>query len=552
MTFRLLVAVCFWVLAAGSSLAEDKRSNNEVTYRNRIILCAAYGSATDPGLPGQKAIVSIGADGADVKTVLEIGEQAGTHAVRVSPTGDCLAFGFTKNVADPKAMYALWILKPNGEKKMLAEEGIPAAWSPDGKQVAFYRYEKGSFHHFVADVATKSVKELKLPKSDVVQDWAPDGSGLLVVGGNPEQVFKQPRLGDYPLRELYLQNVTCGSRKNLRVDPLHDDDFGSFSPDGKHIAFQRRRHAEGKVLHFLVVQERDGMNTREVVHFDKLAGDYNTFKPNGRTCWSPDGKSLVVNIVKTRDEHGAARRYEGIIASVQFRAPLRFSRRRRNAPHSTPRCRHRPRVRCGLEMMFPSLSAPYLQPRQPRDADGSWLGGVSSSWFSLRRPPLRALRLCVRFNRNHPTTGFAMTHNEITGIIIDTALHIHRKLGPGLLESVYAVVLAHELRKRGLHVEREVCIPVHWDNITMEVGFRADLIVEGLIVVELKSALAVHPVWKKTLLTYLRLADKRLGLLINFGEEFLKDGLVRVANGLKDEHHAEPQSPQRSDMTTEA
>jgi GxxExxY protein len=144
-----------------------------------------------------------------------------------------------------------------------------------------------------------------------------------------------------------------------------------------------------------------------------------------------------------------------------------------------------------------------------------------------------------------------MTHNELSGIIIDTALQIHRKLGPGLLESVYAVVLAHELRKRGLHVEREVSIPVYWDNIEMEVGFRADLIVEGLVLVELKSVELVHPVWKKTLLTYLRLADKRLGLLINFGEELLKDGLVRVANGLKEEHHAESQGPQRSDLTTE-
>jgi GxxExxY protein len=142
-----------------------------------------------------------------------------------------------------------------------------------------------------------------------------------------------------------------------------------------------------------------------------------------------------------------------------------------------------------------------------------------------------------------------MTHNELSGIIVDTALQIHRKLGPGLLESVYAVVLAHELRKRGLQVEREVPIPVRWDNIELEVGFRADLIVEGLVLVELKSVEVVHPVWKKTLLTYLRLADKRLGLLINFGEELLKDGVVRVANGLKEEHHAEAQGTQRSENT---
>lgn len=91
-------------------------------------------------------------------------------------------------------------------------------------------------------------------------------------------------------------------------------------------------------------------------------------------------------------------------------------------------------------------------------------------------------------------------------------------------------------------MEREVPISVHWDNIELEVGFRADLIVEGMVLVELKSVEVIHPVWKKTLLTYLRLADKRLGLLINFGEELLKDGIVRIAHGLKEEHQAEAQN----------
>ena len=134
-----------------------------------------------------------------------------------------------------------------------------------------------------------------------------------------------------------------------------------------------------------------------------------------------------------------------------------------------------------------------------------------------------------------------MTHNEITGVIIDTAIEVHRRLGPGLLESVYRVVLAHELTKRGLHVEKEVPIPVVWDNLQFEVGFRADLIVEGMVIVELKSIEALAPVHKKQLLTYLRLADKRLGLLLNFGEEVLKDGLHRVVNGLQEGSHAEAQ-----------
>jgi len=130
-----------------------------------------------------------------------------------------------------------------------------------------------------------------------------------------------------------------------------------------------------------------------------------------------------------------------------------------------------------------------------------------------------------------------MTHNEISRIIIDTAINIHRRLGPGLLESVYLVVLAHELTKRGLHVEKEVPIPVIWDNLRFEGGFRADLIIEGLVIVELKSIEAVAPVHKKTLLTYLRLAEKRLGLILNFGEEVLKDRIHRVVNGLQEETH---------------
>jgi GxxExxY protein len=127
-----------------------------------------------------------------------------------------------------------------------------------------------------------------------------------------------------------------------------------------------------------------------------------------------------------------------------------------------------------------------------------------------------------------------MTHNEISKIVIDVAIEIHRRLGPGLLESVYLVVLAHELKKRGLHVEKEVPIPLVWDNLKFEAGFRADLIVENLVILELKSIEVIAPVHKKTLLTYLRLADKRLGILLNFGEEVLREGIHRVVNGLEE------------------
>jgi GxxExxY protein len=125
-----------------------------------------------------------------------------------------------------------------------------------------------------------------------------------------------------------------------------------------------------------------------------------------------------------------------------------------------------------------------------------------------------------------------MTENEIVKEIVDIAYKIHTRLGPGLLESVYEVVLAYELEQRGLRVVRQQPIAVVYESIHLEEGFRADLIVEDKVIIELKSVEAVHPVHKKQLLTYLRLANKHLGLLINFGAFLIKDGISRVVNGL--------------------
>lgn len=127
-----------------------------------------------------------------------------------------------------------------------------------------------------------------------------------------------------------------------------------------------------------------------------------------------------------------------------------------------------------------------------------------------------------------------MRENEIARVVVDVAFHIHKRLGPGLLESVYEAVMVHELRKRALQVEFQHPIPVEWDGLKLEVGFRADLIVEQCLVVELKSVEEIHGVHKKQLLTYLRLAGHRLGLLINFNTELIKDGISRVVNGLPD------------------
>ncbi len=127
-----------------------------------------------------------------------------------------------------------------------------------------------------------------------------------------------------------------------------------------------------------------------------------------------------------------------------------------------------------------------------------------------------------------------MTENEIATTVVDAALRVHTKTGPGLLETVYEVALAHELRKRGLQVERQVPVPIQYDDITFDEGFRADLIIEGKFIVELKSVEVLPAVAGKQLLTYLRLKDCRLGLLINFGEVLLKNGIKRVVNGLEE------------------
>ncbi len=130
-----------------------------------------------------------------------------------------------------------------------------------------------------------------------------------------------------------------------------------------------------------------------------------------------------------------------------------------------------------------------------------------------------------------------MTENAIAKQIVDAAFHIHTTLGPGLLESVYDTVLAYELSQRGLRTVRQQAIPVVYENVRIDTGFRADLVVEDKVIVEIKSV--------KQLLTYLRLADKRLGLLMNFQVALIKDGITRVVIGLEDDPHAK--SPSRKD-----
>ena len=123
-----------------------------------------------------------------------------------------------------------------------------------------------------------------------------------------------------------------------------------------------------------------------------------------------------------------------------------------------------------------------------------------------------------------------MEINEITGIIIEESIKIHKELGPGLFESVYEEVLFYRLSKRELKVSKQIAIPVYYEELKLEIGFKADLIVEDLVIVELKSIETLAPVHYKQLLTYLKLTELTVGLLINFNEELLKNGIKRIVN----------------------
>lgn len=127
-----------------------------------------------------------------------------------------------------------------------------------------------------------------------------------------------------------------------------------------------------------------------------------------------------------------------------------------------------------------------------------------------------------------------MTPNQIAEVVVDASYHLHVRLGPGLFESVYLRILEYELLKRGLRVQKEVPIKIRYDGLEFDEGFRADLIVNDLVIIELKSLEQTAPVHKKQLLTYLKLTDVQLGLLINFGASLIKDGITRVVNGLRE------------------
>jgi GxxExxY protein len=127
-----------------------------------------------------------------------------------------------------------------------------------------------------------------------------------------------------------------------------------------------------------------------------------------------------------------------------------------------------------------------------------------------------------------------MNENEIGSLVVDSAVYLHKKLGPGLLESVYEVILMKLLAKKGISVQRQVSIPIEFEGEYFDEGFRLDLFIEGKVIIELKSVEKITGAHKKQLLTYLRLTGTKLGYILNFGEELMKGGIARIVNDLPD------------------
>lgn len=128
-----------------------------------------------------------------------------------------------------------------------------------------------------------------------------------------------------------------------------------------------------------------------------------------------------------------------------------------------------------------------------------------------------------------------MTENELARIVVDAMIEVHRELGPGLLENSYEHCLAFELRSRGLDVKQQVNLPVLYKGVQLDVGYRLDLWVDEKLIIEVKSVEELHPVHWAQVLTYLKLTRKKLGLLVNFNEKLVRDGIRRIANGMDDQ-----------------
>jgi RNA polymerase sigma factor (sigma-70 family) len=273
------------------------------SFRGKLLL---FGSQHEDDLK-TSWIEAINPDGTGLETVLRLDEGERIHSGRVSPDGKHLACStYREGMNRTEA----WLLATDRVRRKLADDVIVVAWSPDGSRLAGVRDTHGKtrdWENLVINVETGQEQRLPIPRTDVVEDWSPDGETLAVMAGNIDDVFQHPTKGTYPLRQIYLVKPDGSGRQSLTSGARVDCLDARFSPDGKFLTYFQRRHPEGRVLHFAVVQSRDRADARDLAQFDEIYNGNAEYKPNGSPCWSPEGMSVAWFIPRRKVKTGSMR-----------------------------------------------------------------------------------------------------------------------------------------------------------------------------------------------------------------------------------------------------
>jgi hypothetical protein len=259
-----------------------------------------FGAQREPRKSGTVEILTMNPDGSGVESLVKL-DDVGRMTGRISPDGRRLAFG-TKS-GDGKRKET-WILEADGSRRKLPIDGTIRAWSPDGKSLACFR-PKGAdgWESLRIEVESGGVHTMPVPPSDLIEDWSRVGETLSVMAGNREHVFEHAGKGTYPLRQIDLIGPDGSRRLRITKDPLLDNIWSRFSPDGSLVAHEQRRHVKDKVFEYFVVCGRDGGHPVEIIRGDKLDEELRVVEsypsypyywfPNGAPCWSPDGSRIV-------------------------------------------------------------------------------------------------------------------------------------------------------------------------------------------------------------------------------------------------------------------